>query len=86
MTCIRLDDGSLFVHSPVKLDAELRKAVDERGPVRAVVAPNRFHHLFVGEWAAAYPDASVYGAPGLEEKRPDLRFDGSVPETTALRW
>jgi hypothetical protein len=36
--------------------------------VRAIVAPNLFHHLFLAESAAAFPAASIYGPEGLEEK------------------
>ena len=86
MTCIRLDDGGLFVHSPVHLDEGLRKTVDEHGPVKAVVAPNRFHHLYVGEWAAGYPQASLYAAPGLAQKRADVRFDGELGEEAPPEW
>ena len=39
MTVIRLRDGGLFLHSPVKLDPELRAALDALGPVRAIVCP-----------------------------------------------
>jgi hypothetical protein len=83
MTIVRLADGRLFVHSPVSLDAETRKAADALGPVKAVVAPSGFHHLFVGEWMRAYPDAVVCCCPGLERKRRDLpwaRVLGDVPE------
>jgi hypothetical protein len=33
-----LRDGGLFLHSPVKLAAELRTALDALGPVRAIVS------------------------------------------------
>lgn len=35
MTVARLDDGGLFVHSPVALDPPLRLALDGLGPVRS---------------------------------------------------
>lgn len=57
MTVVRLNGGGLFVHSPVALDDTLRATVDALGPVTAIIAPSRFHHLYVGEWAAAYPSA-----------------------------
>src|SRR5215831_5300932 len=34
MTCIRLADGGLFLHSPVKLDPILRNSLDALGEVR----------------------------------------------------
>jgi hypothetical protein len=74
MTVIRLADGGLWVHSPLRLTPERRQAVDALGPVRFLVAPNKYHHLFIGDWMAAYPHAQSYAAPGLSEKRKDLRF------------
>ena len=84
MTIVRLSDGGLFVHCPVALDPETRCDVDALGPVRAVVASSLYHHLYVGEWIAAYPDASFHPCPGLERKRADLRWGavlGDAPET-----
>jgi Domain of unknown function (DUF4336) len=75
MTVVRLPDGGLWLHSPVKLDEEKRKAVDALGPVRFLVAPNTMHHLFLGDWAAAYPSARVLAPARLRQKRPDLRID-----------
>lgn len=76
MTVVRLAGGDLWLHSPVELDDGLRSEVEALGDPAYVVAPNRFHHLFAGEWADAYPDAELWGAPGLPEKRDDLDFDG----------
>jgi len=45
MTIVVLSDGGLFVHCPVALTDDLRAAVDELGPVRAVVASSLFHHV-----------------------------------------
>ncbi len=86
MTVIRLRDGSLFLHSPVRLDSALRKQLDALGPVRFAVAPNRFHHLFIGEYAGAYPEARLYAAPGLETKRRDVAFDGVLGDEPPPEW
>ena len=86
MTVIRLVDGSLFLHSPVKLDAETRAALDAIGPVRAVVAPSRVHHFYVGEYGAAYPQATLYAAPGLEKKRADVRFGAVLDDEPPPAW
>jgi hypothetical protein len=45
MTAVRLSDGSLFVHSPITLDGDLKKEIDALGPVGHIVAPSLFHHL-----------------------------------------
>lgn len=86
MTVIRLPDGGLFLHSPVRLDGETRAALDALGPVRAVVAPSKVHHLFVADYAAAYPGAELHGAPGLAEKRRDLRFHAVLRDEPAPPW
>jgi hypothetical protein len=72
MTIVRLRDRGLFLHSPVKLELNLRQALYQLGEVRAIAAPNRVHHLFVADYLAAYPQAKSYAAPGLESKRRDL--------------
>lgn len=86
MTIIRLADGSLFLHSPVRLDGPTRQALDARGPVRAVVAPSKVHHFFVGDYVAAYPAARIFGAPGLPEKRRDLMFHGILGDEPPAEW
>jgi len=78
-TLVRLPDGGLFVHSPAQLEG-LKAEVDAIGPVRHVVAPNRYHHLFVREWKDAYPDALVHAAPGLAQKRKSFTFDSELDD------
>lgn len=73
MTVVRLADGSLWLHSPVPSSASLRSRLSELGEVRFVVAPNRMHHLFVTDWIDAFPQAQLFGAPGLRAKRRDLK-------------
>jgi uncharacterized protein DUF4336 len=86
MTVIKLTDGSLFVHSPVRLDEATRASLDKLGPVKQVVAPNRFHHLFVADYPKNYPEAKIYGAPGLDAKRRDLHFDAILGDTPSPAW
>ena len=63
---IKVADGSLFVPSPVRLDPETRDNLDQIGDVRFVIALNRFHHFFAGEYSRLYPEAWLFGAPGLD--------------------
>lgn len=86
MTLVRLAGGGLFVHSPVALDDATRRAVDELGEVRAVVAPSVFHHLHVGAWMRAYPNAVFGACPGLEWKRPDLAFTSVLADQPHPVW
>lgn len=86
MSVVRLAGGELLLYSPVRLDSALRAELDALGQVRFVVAPNRFHHLFAGEAVAAYPDAELYGAPGLDRKRADLDFRGVLGDEAPAGW
>ena len=75
MTVLRLDDGSLLVHSPLQLTAELLAEVSALGSVTELYAPNTFHHRWLAEWIAAFPRARVHAPAELAIKRPDLRID-----------
>ncbi len=91
MVVARLEPGGgrapgLWVWSPNRLDPALRAAVDALGPVAEVVAPSRFHHAHLEAWREAYPAARVWAAPGLPEKRPDLRFDGVLGAEAPEGW
>jgi len=86
MTVIKLSAGGLFLHSPIRLDGGLRSELDGLGEVRAIVAPNRAHHLFAGDACAAYPNAKLYGALGLPLKRKDLKFAGMLGDEPRPEW
>ena len=86
MTVASLPGGGLFVHSPVALDGELRAEIGALGEPRAVVAPSRFHHLFVPEWAKAWPRAELWACPGLGAKRPDVKWTGLLGDTPEAAW
>lgn len=86
MTVVRLAGGGLLLHSPIRPSAALIEAVRHLGPVVALVAPNRFHHLFAGQWHDVYPEAALFVAPGLEAKRPDLRISGVLGDEPQPPW
>ena len=86
MTIIRLADGTLVVHSPIRLTDELRSAAASAGRVRFIIGPNRFHHLFVPDWQKAYPDAQTFCAPGLDTKRADLKFTAVLGDEPPAAW
>lgn len=43
----RLSGDSLWVHSLLKLDRELRKTLDSLDQVRYMIYPDKLHHLFM---------------------------------------
>ena len=82
MTVVRLESGGLLLHSVVPIDDALADELALLGTVEHIVAPNLLHHVHLADVVARYPDAMVWGVPGLPKKRPDLRFDAIVGETT----
>lgn len=86
MAVIRLADGGLLVWSPVALSAELKTEIAALGPVRHLLAPNNLHHMALGDWHAAWPEAALYAAPGLGAKRPDLVFTEELGATPPPAW
>ena len=86
MTIVRLSNGALWVHSPIKLSAAIQKQLQQLGTVQYLVAPNHLHHLFLGEWQAAYPQAISYGTDEVIKKRQDLTFNYSLNEPLQWPW
>lgn len=67
---MKLTSGSLAVFSPVALTPEVQaKLTALGGPVKYLIAPDIEHHIFLTEWATAFPDAKLIGPEGLPEKR-----------------
>ncbi|MGH1341526.1 MAG: hypothetical protein ACRBN8_08245 [Nannocystales bacterium] len=76
MTVLELGEG-LLVHSPVAVPPSV---VENIGTPRWAVAPNLFHHMYIGPWIDAGLDG--WGAPGLPDKRSDVRFEGVLSSGT----
>ncbi len=86
MTVVRLSNGTMLVHSPIRIDDALAKEIDALGDVACVVAPNRWHHLFFGACAERYSKARTFTAPGLMEKIPSLRADEVLTDSAPNVW
>ncbi|MGB0087667.1 MAG: DUF4336 domain-containing protein [Rhodomicrobiaceae bacterium] len=83
---VRLQNGDLWVWSPVKLSPGLPAEVDRLGPVRHLVSPNKLHHLYLKEWKVAYPKAQLWGPQSTIRKRPDLTFREALQDSPPLEW
>jgi Domain of unknown function (DUF4336) len=86
MNVIRLPSGGLMIHSPVSLTEGLKEGLARLGEVKYVAAPNRFHHIHIGDYVRAYPDAMFLAAPGLPEKRRDIPFSGLLGGDAPHDW
>jgi len=92
-TVVRLDDGSLLLHSPAPPTDGLAEQLRALGPVRWLVVPNRWHHLGTPAAAARFPEAKVVGPASALKRNKALRleldiqgaaFAEQVPEFEAL--
>ena len=86
MTVVRLTGDRLFIHSPVGLDDNVAEELRALGRVAFIVSPNWSHHLYLEEWVDAYPRARVFAPPGLQRKRPDMRFLGVLGDRPRRGW
>ncbi len=86
MTVVRLKDGGLWIHSPEKLNNELRDELLSLGPVKYLISPNKLHHLFLSDWIKEYPEAYKYSSPGLSGKRKDIEFDAELTDKAEKEW
>lgn len=85
MTVVRLPDGGIWLHSPVKPDAELMVAIGKLGPVRHIVSPNRIHHVSIGPWSRHFPDARTWASPGVRQ-RSDVPYTDDLADTPPPEW
>lgn len=83
---IRLKSGGLWIWSPIKPTPELLNEVETLGAVHHLVSPNKIHYLFIGAWAAAFPDAKLWGPASTIAKCPDLVFDAALTDTPPSDW
>jgi hypothetical protein len=85
-TAIRLRSGGLVLHSPGPLGDARRAAIEKQGAVRALIAPNALHHLYLAENAAAFPEAEVFVSPGVVPKRKDVEGMSELSAQAPELW
>jgi hypothetical protein len=72
-------DGGVWVLASTPLDEETRATIDNMGPVKYIIGPDSVHHLFLGQFQKAYPEAKLIAVQEAIEKKTaeGLRFDGA---------
>jgi hypothetical protein len=86
MTVIRLASGAMLLHSPCDITEALRREIAALGAVAHIVVPGNFHHLHAASAQAAFPRAKTWICPGVETRRPDLRYDAVLGDIAPPEW
>lgn len=68
MTVVRIGEGGLALIAPIEIDDALALELASLGKVRAIIAPNAFHHIYFLAASTRYPDARCFLAEGVEKK------------------
>ena len=84
-TTIVRHEEELMVISPGPFKEAQWKEAEALGRVSLLVAPNKMHHLFLSDAQDRYPGARTLVAPGLLEKRPDLKGAVELPQSL-IEW
>ena len=67
-TLVRMSDGRVWVHSPIRRNAAAEASIRSLGSVGHLIAPNWIHYAYVDEWAKSHPDARIWAAPGVSDR------------------
>ncbi|NVK20270.1 MAG: DUF4336 domain-containing protein [Methylocystaceae bacterium] len=85
MTIVKLQNGSLWIHSPLAEFVDF-STIDELGRVAHIIAPNKIHSLGVDPWRKRYPEAKVWGSPEFNKRHEDIVLDGVISDEQTYPW
>ncbi len=86
MTVIALPDGSLFVHSPWEMTPERKRRLLDLGQVRYIVAPGRFHDLYLEQALEAFPQAELHAIPSIFRRFSSRPGAFPLPDRAVSPW
>jgi hypothetical protein len=86
MTVVRLATGQLMLHSPCNITATIAEEISALGPVAHIVAPGNFHTTYAASAQAAFPRAKTWICPGVERRRPRLKYDDVLGDVAPADW
>lgn len=90
MTVVRLSNGDLFLHSPIKFDQRLSNELQALGTPRNLVSPNQFHYAHIAEWGKVFPEAITWASPRVRQRararRIAIEFARDLSPTPPEEW
>ncbi len=75
-----------MLHSPCDITAAVAEKISALGPVAHIVAPGNYHTLYAATAQAAFPTAKTWICPGIERKRPGLKYHGVLGDAAPADW
>ncbi|KAJ7201703.1 hypothetical protein GGX14DRAFT_159998 [Mycena pura] len=78
-TAVKLSTGAVWVLASTPLTHDTKAALDKLGPVKWIMGADAVHHMYLGQFKKAYPEAKVIGVEALvaKKKAEGLVFDGA---------
>ena len=86
MIIAKLEDGSLWVNSPVTVAHTVLERIRQLGIVRHLVAPTRLHVWRLEEWHALFPEAALWAPPQIPRQFKNLPFAGVLTNEPPRVW
>ncbi len=87
MTVVRLSDGRLWIHSPIQLSDDVQEFLRGLGDrVAVLVAPNKFHYMFMDPWRECYADVLIFAHEDLKKKIASLADSETLTNTTPTAY
>lgn len=86
MTIVKLADDSLWMCTPTPHNPQLQNRVATMGELKYIVASSNGHNLFLEDWHGAFPDAAVYVAAKIPNKRPNLKSYTLLRDMDVFPW
>lgn len=71
-SCLVETKKGLVLISPIPDIRNFKNQIDAAGTVTDIVAPSGLHHLGIPQAIQLFPHATIWGAPALRKKRPDI--------------
>lgn len=83
---VRLPDGGLWLHSPVRPTDERVAEIRALGRIAHVIAPNLIHGEYTARWAALEPEAKIWVSPRFPAKHPEVGYHAVLDDTAPGDW
>lgn len=90
MTIVRLQDGSLWCHSPIAPPPDLLQEINTLGKVSHLISPNKIHYAYIADWKKKYPQAIAWASIGVQERARsqhiEVDFNATLEDTAPPQW